>query len=503
MDKVRKYALRLKNLGINTYKEAVIYLSEDSEVCRAEGFEAQTRINVAAKDRNIIATLNTIHSKLLTREEAGLSEYASQLLGVKEGDELFLSHPKPLDSLSFIHSKVYGNDLLPAQIHTIIEDVLAGRLSDLHIASFLTACAARGLNSNEISSLTKSMIQTGESLTWPQSIVVDKHCVGGVPGNRTSLIIVPIVADFGLTIPKTSSRAITSPSGTADTMEVFAPVELDLTQMRKVVEQENGCLVWGGSVSLSPTDDILIRIERVLDLDSEGQMVASVLSKKIAVGSTHTLIDMPIGTTAKVRSMKMANLLKEYLEDIGRTFNINIKVAFTDGTQPVGFGIGPALEALDVMAVLQNQPQAPKDLRDRALALAGDILEFSSEVSKGTGRKIAEEILASGRAWKKFQAICMAQGGLREPKVAKYKHTIISHKPGCVFAIDNRQISQIAKLAGAPRSKGAGSMLHVKIGEKVEKEQPLYTIYAETKGELDYALTYLHEKRKIVYLEEK
>ena len=146
------------------------------------------------------------------------------------------------------------------------------------------------------------MVKTGKILTWPSDLIVDKHCVGGLPGNRTTLIVVPIVAAFGLMIPKTSSRAITSPAGTADTMEVFAPVNLDIKTMRKVVEQENGCIVWGGSVSLSPADDLLIRIERPMDLDSEGQLVASILSKKIAAGSNHLVIDIPIGSTAKIRT---------------------------------------------------------------------------------------------------------------------------------------------------------------------------------------------------------
>lgn len=169
------------------------------------------------------------------------------------------------------------------------------------------------------------------------------HCVGGLPGNRTTLIVVPIVAAFGLMIPKTSSRAITSPAGTADTMEVLAPVNLDIKKMKKVVEREYGCIVWGGAMSLSPADDILIHIERAIDLDSEGQLVASVLSKKIAAGSTHLVIDIPIGATAKIRSLKTAIKLKKLFDNICLKYNLTIKTIFSHGEQPVGRGIGPAL----------------------------------------------------------------------------------------------------------------------------------------------------------------
>ena len=353
-------SLRLKQLGIDTYKEAVIYMHKDSEVCRSEGFGAQARIEVFFENKSIIATLNTLSSNLLNLDEASLSNYACELLGAKDGDSICVAHPKPLVSLSIIRSKVYGNILNAKAMDTIIEDVVTGRLSDIHIATFLTACAGNRLNKKEITYLTKSMIDAGEQLQWPEKNIVDKHSVGGLPGNRTSLIVVPIVAAFGLTIPKTSSRAITSPAGTADTMEVLAPVNLNIAQMRKVVEKENGCIVWGGSVALSPADDILISVEHVLDLDSEGQLVASVLSKKIAAGSNHIVIDIPIGPTAKVRTIQMAELLKDYLEGVGQSLGVVVRTIFTDGSQPVGRGIGPALEANDVLAVLRGEPTAPQ-----------------------------------------------------------------------------------------------------------------------------------------------
>lgn len=301
-------------------------------------------------------------------------------------------------------------------------------------------------------------------------------------------------------MPKTSSRAITSPAGTADTMEVFAPVDLDLSRMKKVVERENGCIIWGGSVALSPADDIMIRIERAIDLDSEGQLVASILSKKIAAGSTHIVIDIPFGPTAKVRSLETAELLKAYLESIGQTLGVEVRVIFTDGTQPVGRGIGPALEAKDILAILQGHTDAPLDLRERSLTLAGLVLEFSPLVKSGTGKQIAEELLDSGKAWNKFQSICKAQGGLFEPPSAKHTHIVTSRSEGKVLAVDNRLLSRIAKLAGAPKSKAAGVEFLTRIGTNVVPDQPLFIIHSQTKGELDYAVNYLergHELYKI------
>lgn len=495
-------SLRLKYLGINTYKDPIIYMREDCHICKSEGFEAQARVRVTLKDRSIIATLNTIETDLLHQHEASLSHYAWDLLAATENDEITISHPKALDSLSYIRSKIYGHELSGNEIHKIIEDTLSGQLSDINISMFIAASADDKLSRREVLDLTRAMVDTGQRLTWPSQFIVDKHCVGGLPGNRTTPIVVSIVAAYGMMIPKTSSRAITSPSGTADTMEVFAPVNLSIEAMKKVVAQEHGCVVWGGSVALSPADDLLIRIERTADLDSEGQMVASILSKKIAAGSTHIVIDMPIGTTAKVRSIQSAEMLKSNLESIAKEFGIEIKVLFTDGSQPVGKGIGPALEARDVLAVLTRDKNAPQDLRERALLLAGHILEFSPDIKKsGQGLKIATEILDSGKALAKFEAICKAQGGMREIPTAPFVHTIESTKSGMILNIDNRHIAKVAKLAGAPNSKAAGVELLTPLHTIINRSQPLFTIHAATKGELDYALDFVKQGHDIFQIE--
>ena len=504
MKKVHHSTLTLKYLGIDTSKEAVVYMREDCHICRSEGFVIETRVQIRLHTRTIIAVINTIEmgSTLLQPCEASLSSYAWELLSATEGDEISISHPKPLESLSYIRSKLYGNELKTTEINQIIDDVVTGQLSDVHITMFLAGTAGNRLNKKETLDLTQAMVQTGEHLKWPSSFIVDKHCVGGLPGNRTTLIIVPIVTAFGLMMPKTSSRAITSPAGTADTMEVFAPVDLDIKTMQKVVKQENGCITWGGTVALSPADDLLIRIERSMDLDSEGQLVASILSKKIAAGSTHIVIDIPIGPTAKVRSFAQAEILKNYLESIAAQFSIELCVVFTDGMQPVGRGIGPALEARDVWSVLSCDKSAPQDLRDRALTLAGYLLEFSPNVPPGCGRDIAESLLNSGQALEKFKAICYAQGGLFEIPKAPFTKTLYSKVSGRVSSIDNRLLARLAKLAGAPKAKSAGVELLTPLNTLVEKSQPLFIIHAETPGQLAYALSFHQQGHPIIHIEE-
>jgi thymidine phosphorylase len=492
--------LRLRRLGIDTHQEPVVYMRADCHVCRSEGFSAQSRVAIECGGRSVLATLCVVHGTWLDDGEAGLSESAWRLLAVREGDHATFSHPRPVESLSFLRAKVYGHALSQADLDGIIRDVVAGRYADVHLAAFITACAGDNLSVEETTSLTRAMVTAGQHLAWPHKIVADKHCVGGLPGNRTTPIVVAIAAACGLCMPKTSSRAITSPAGTADTMETLAPVELSMAQMRAVVEKEGGCIVWGGSVDLSPADDVLIRVERALDVDSEGQLVASVLSKKIAAGSTHVVLDIPVGATAKVRSEEAAKKLVELIDAVSAACGLTTRSLITDGAQPVGRRIGPALEAHDVLEVLRCAPGAPNDLRDRSLRLAGAVLEMAGAAREGEGLTMAAAVLNDGRANAKFEAICEAQGGMREPGVAAHTMIVHSKQRGLLVAADNRRLARIAKLAGAPRARTAGIHLHARIGDRLEAGQPLFTIHAESPGELEYAMQYAAQNNILTIL---
>jgi len=482
--------LRPKRLGIETLNEAHVFLHRDSPISRAEGFSAHARVLISAKDHALVATLYHLTGDMLEIDEIGLSEQAWQQLKLCDGDTLQIGHAPPVDSLRYLRSKVYGHELAPHAFDAILEDIAHGEYSNIHLAAFITACAARPLKLQEIHGLTEAMIKVGDRLEWPTTPIADKHSIGGLPGNRTTPIVVSILAACGITIPKTSSRAITSPAGTADMMETLTNVTLDVKAMRRVVEREGGCIVWGGAVRLSPTDDILIRIERVLDLDAEGQLAASILSKKIAAGATHLVLDMPVGPTAKVRSREAAERLTQTLVGVAESFGLKTRVVLTEGLQPVGRGVGPALEARDVLAVLQNLPTAPQDLREHALLLAANLLELTGAALEGKGLALSASVLESGKAWSKFQRICEAQGGMYEPPVAAYREPVVARNAGIVDRIDNRRLAQIAKLAGAPEDKAAGLDVHVRIGERILEEQPLFTIHAQSRGELEYALEF-------------
>ncbi len=479
-----------RRLGLLAQHEMIVLMRADSPVCRSEGHAPSSQVLLMAHGREVTATLYQITDHLLGTDEAGLSEAAWERLGVVDGDTIVVRHPQALTSMSSVRRRVYGRRLDAAAMTGIISDVAAGRYADVHLSAFLTACSALPLDRDEVVHLTRAMVEAGERLTWDSAMVIDKHSVGGLPGNRTTPIIVAIVAAHGLLIPKTSSRAITSPAGTADTMETLTNVDLDIAAIRRVVEREGGCLAWGGAMQLSPADDVLIRVERVLDIDTEGQLVASVLSKKIAAGSTHVVLDIPVGPTAKVRSQDDADGIIDTLTEVAGRCGLQIRCVQTDGAQPVGRGIGPALEARDVLAVLQGMPDAPVDLRRRACVLAGAALELAGRCAAGEGTALADRTIADGRAWTKFQAICEAQGGLREPPRPAFVRPMLADRSGRLVAINNRTLARLAKLAGAPDDKAAGVEMRVRLGDEIAAGEPLLSVHAETEGELAYALDY-------------
>lgn len=494
--------LRVIRAGIDTYQQPVVYMHRDCEVCRSEGFAALTRVSMHIDHRELIATLNVVVSDLLPADAVALSEAAWNAIQPEPDAMATFHHPEPPRSAGALRAKVFGQRLEESDYLALMQDTVHNRLSDIELAAFVTACAGERLDHGETTSLTRAMVAVGDTLEWGEGAVLDKHCVGGLPGNRTTPIVVAIVASLGYLIPKTSSRAITSPAGTADTMEVMAPVELDLAAMRRVVEREGGCVVWGGNVRLSPADDVLIRVERPLDFDSDGQLVASILSKKVAAGSNHVLIDMPVGPTAKVRSDAAADSLTGRLAGTAASLGLRVAVNRTDGRQPVGFGIGPALEAMDVLKVLRGDADAPLDLRERAIALAGDLLDLVPGNVIGRGRALAEQSLSSGQALSKFMAICEAQGGFSEPRLAPFRADVQARCSGVVASIDNRRLSKVAKLAGAPVSATAGLVSRLRIGDRVAAGEHLFSIYAQSKGELEYALDYARECTTIFDLQD-
>jgi len=490
------FEYRAKCFDIEAGKSIVILNKVDAE--RLDLFAAD-RVIVVKDDKELISIVD-ISDKMVKAGEVGLFTDVWKKLGAKSGAKIVLKRaPKPL-SVEFIKHKLDGGQIKKPEMETIIQDIMHENLTEAESSAFISSVYINGLSDDETIFLTDSIVGSGQKLDLGMHPVADKHSIGGVAGNRTTMILVPIVAATGVYIPKTSSRSITSPAGTADTMEVLAPVTHSVEEIKDIVAKTHGCMVWGGAVNLAAADDKLIQIRHPLRLDPKGMMLASVLAKKRAVGAEYVVIDVPVGRGAKMEDLTAAQSLAKDFLDIGSRLGMHIECAITDGSAPIGRYIGPALEARDVLETLQGRGSS--DLLEKSCLLAGILLELCGRAPRGKGYNVAKQVIDSGAAYKKMMEIIEAQGG--DPKVkpedlpiGSKRHELIADRDGRVQHIDNRAISKIARAAGAPREKSAGIILHVQKGDKVIKGQTILEIVAEHQPSLDYAVETLEQNPPI------
>jgi putative thymidine phosphorylase len=465
------------------------------------GIHKNDRVSIEklSKNEGEFSTIVDIVEKIVKENEIGISSEIKEIFNLRDKQKVDVNIAKSPVSLSYIRKKVDKKRLSKAEIQEIIKDIVNNSLSDPEVALFVSGMYENKMNFKETISLIEAFVESGEILSLPGKFIVDKHCIGGIPGNRTSPIVVSICASAGLICPKTSSKAITGAAGTADVIAAIAQTEFSVKELKRIIKKTGAFLVWGGSLELVPADSKIIRVERILKIDPYAQLLASIMSKKIAVGSKYLIIDLPYGKTAKVNK-KEAIKLKKNFERLGKYFKINLKGVLTKGNEPIGNGVGPILELIDVIKILNPSKVGPADLRKKSLFLAGEILEMTGKAKKGKGFSKAEEILNSGRAFKKFVEIIKAQkGSIKNLELGKFKKDILANSHGKIKSINNIKINMLARTAGCPMDKSSGLYLHAHVGNKLKKGEKILTIYAQSKPRLQEAINYYKREKPIIF----
>lgn len=401
-----------------------------------------------------------------------------------------------IEALNSIKKKLVGKKLSYKEIYNLMDEIGHERLGPVLTTYFVAASFKEGFSHDELYFLTKAMADTGTKLKF-KGIVADKHSTGGLAGTRTTMILVPIIAAAGFKIPKNSSRAITTPAGTADTMEVLAPVEVSPKRIKAIVEKVGGCIVWGGHLGLAPADDIIIQVETPLAFESFDKIIISIMAKKVASGDTHLVLDLPVGPTLKIQHFKDAQIISEKFKFLAKKFGIKVTVDINQIFEPAGHGVGPALEALDVLKVLEQRPDRPFMLEAKALRLAGKLvdlcrLDSSKKFERITGEEIARKILSSGKALTKMREIIKEQGGnpnvgVEDIRLGEFKYEVPSGKKGIITSFNNHNLTTIGKILGCPASKHSGIYLVSRIDEKVNKGDILCILYASDSWRLEEA----------------
>lgn len=485
------FVVRIRRIDIHTGDDTLVVLLRGRDA-EAFGINPGDRLQVSYGQKKMVVVADITHYSI-RHGEIGLFEEVWKILKPKDGDPLTIELISRPPSVAAIKKKLLGQSINEREVFSIIEDIVERQLTPVEITYFVASGYVQPYSQTELVSMVKAMAMTGETFTWGRRKVVDKHSVGGLAGNRTTMVVIPIIASLGLIIPKTSSRAITSPAGTADTMEVLAPVSFTGNQVRRLVAKTGACLIWGGGLSIAPADDLIIRVSRPLSLEPYDKMIVSIMAKKVAMGVKYLIIDMPYGADTKIDDVATARKLEKKFMAVAKAFKIKIKVKLDPAAQPVGQGIGPALEARDVLRVLQQKEKRPRDLEAKAIGLAAELLELAKACPPGQGRTLAAEALRSGRAWRKMQAIIKAQGGnakvdANQLLIGAQTYRLNAKRHGRIVAINNRAIDEVARTLGAPDHQLAGIYLHHKLGETVKKGEKLLTLYSYNTDRLRLAM---------------
>ncbi|MFH0737873.1 MAG: AMP phosphorylase [Candidatus Micrarchaeota archaeon] len=494
--KLKKYVCKVKPIDIFTGKNVIVLNKAEAQ---EHDIYSGYRTEIKHDGISIIAIVD-VSDEIVEPGEVGVFKDLASIHRLRRGEVIEIVHMDRPASIGYIKKKLDKGNLTDNEVRTVVKDIMQDKLSEIETSAWITAAYINGFSDDEVISLAHATVESGEQLNLGKHPILDKHCIGGVAGNRTTMVMVPIIAAAGCFIPKTSSRSITSASGTADTMEVLSDVTFNMDEMRSIVLKARGAIVWGGGMKLAPVDDKLIRVRHPLSLDPEGMLLASILGKKKSVGAEYILIDIPVGRGVKVPYVERGNELARHFLKVGEKLGMKIEALITDGAEPVGSGVGPGLECIDVMETLDGR--GPDDLRHKSLLMAGKLLELAGKVDRGRGFSVAEGLISSGKAMAKMREIIELQGGNPKVKISdigigKYSHTINADVSGSIFHIDNKVMSKLARIAGAPRDTGAGVLIHRLRGDRVEKGDKVFTIFSESEAKLDFALKALRDLEPI------
>ena len=406
-----------------------------------------------------------------------------------------------MNTVSLIKKKRDGYSLSEEEIFFIISNYTIKKIPDYQISAFIMACYLKGLNKKETSSLTRAMLASGKiiDLSNIEGKKVDKHSTGGV-GDKTSLIIAPIVAAAGVNVPMISGRGLGHSGGTLDKLETIPgfKTNLSLNQYKKVIK-ECGAVLIGQTKDIAPADKLLYSLRDVTaTVESIPLITGSIMSKKLAEGIDGLVLDVKVGSGAFMKSLKNANELADSLISTAKSFNKKVIAFITDMNQPLGNYIGNWLEVYESVKVLQGK--VVPDLNEVSVNLSGAMIYLGGKAgSIKEGIKISEELLKNGKAYDKFLQIVSHQNGntfflenLEKYPSAKYSESIHSDKNGYLEKVDNYVIGMSALELGAGRKTkedkidfAAGIIFHKKIGDRIKKGEEIAKIFTNRKEKVD------------------
>ena len=494
------FTARTKIIDIHEGEDLVVLINEQD--AREHGITSMDKVSLIYDDKEFVFDAN-LSSRLVQRGEVGIFEDIREKYHLKANQLVTVSFTKnSSEALDALKKWLNGKRLNQKEILAIMKDISNNRFTDVLTTYFSAMGFFFPSKDEDLYWMAKAMAETGEMLHF-SGVVADKHCMGGVPGNETTMIMIPLLTSLGIKMPKTFSKAITTPAATGECVSVLMDISFTKKEIQQLVKKNNCCLIRWGGLDLAPADEKLIKVAYPLSMQSYSRTVVSIMAKKYAMGINHSLIDIPVWPSAKVPDMKTAKRLKKKYEYVGRKLGMKMKVEITDALQPIGAGIGAVLQVREVLRVLQQHPARPMDLEKKAIHLCAEIIELVGLAKGKAAQKLAYGQLISGKARTMMQKIIKAQRGnpnipSEGLKLAKITHDIHAEKSGKVTAIDMKAVNVTARTLGAPLDLQAGLYLHKKLGDTVKKGEVLYTMYVNDEGKIRLAKEFLDGKKMYV-----
>jgi AMP phosphorylase len=488
---------KTKLIDISDGEELIALLNEHE--ASEYGISPMDKISLIIKWQEIVLNAD-LTNKFVKPWQVGLFKDVYKKYGIQEWESahVYFTERSSL-ALESLKKWLNGKRLSQEEIFAIMKDISDNRFTDVLTTYFSALGFFYPSTDEDLYKMAKAMAEAGEMLHFP-GIVADKHCMGWVPGNETTMIMIPLLTSLGIKMPKTFSKAITTPAATGECVSVLMDISFSKKQIMELVKKNNTCLIRGGGLDLAPADEKLIKVAYPLSMQSYSRTIISIMAKKYAMGINHSLIDIPVWPSAKVPDMKTAKRLKQKYEYVGKKLWMKVKVEITPALQPIGAGIGAVMQVREVLRVLQQHPARPMDLEKKSIHLCAKIIEMVGMAKGKEAEKLAYGQLISGQAWKKMQAIISAQNGNPNVtseglKLAKIKKDILAEKTGKVKYIDMKVVNVVARTLGSPLDLQAWLYLHKKLGDVVQKGEKIYTMYANDEGKIKLAKELLDQRK--------
>jgi len=454
------------------------------------GITALDKITVTYKWKEITLDVD-LSDSLVDFDEIWITKDVYKLYGIDNWDVLWIEYvvKNPL-SVQAIRKKLLWKNLTEEEVVAVVRDMTDNKISDTLVTYYAASSFFNESSKKELYYTAKASAEYWNKISFDGMAVV-KYCIWWVPWNETSMILAPVFASLGIQFPKTFSKAITSPAATGECVETLMDIEFTPEQMKDLVKKTGCCLAWWKNLWLAPANDRIIKVSYPISMEAHSKMVVSIIAKIYAGGITHCLIDIPVGPTAKIKDRKTAKKIKWYFEYIGRKLWMKVVVVLTNGKNPIWKWIWGALQAREVLRILQQHPEKSIDLENKAIMLWEKLLSLTGKFKKKNCKKIIIEQIKSGKARVKMQEVISAQNwknphiNSEELELWKYKKELISEFSWKIKSVDLRYLTEITRALGAPLDKQVWVYFNRQVGDVVSKWDVVLTIYANDLSKLD------------------